>query len=558
MLVHLAIRDFAIIQQLAVDFERGFVVITGETGAGKSILVNALHLVLGGRATEEMIRKGSDSAEVEGVFQLSSSRTISALEDLGLADEDWFRVRRVVSRTGKNRVFVNDRSVSLATLVRLTDGLVDISGQHEHVRLTDETSHLEILDAFGGLEKSRSELSASVSAWRQVSRELKQSMSLRQTRAERQDYLKFALERIDTVSPHAGEDEELDRERSRLANAERLREGLVEASDLVYDMDSSAVELVGRASKLLAALAGIDPNLKAYSDQLEQGMRILEDCAMEMGRYAETMESDPQRLEEVAERMGALRGLMRAHGPDLDSVLKRWAEFSEELQRLESLDDSMEQLQQRLADTHASAMQIARRLSEQRRQVAKGLARELTDELHSLAMPHARFEVEIETGGDDDLDETGVDSIRFLFSANSGEPVMPLASVASGGELSRVLLSMKSVLSRVDPVSVYVFDEVDSGVGGATAEVIGKKLASVAALHQVICITHLPQIASFGQHHYVVRKETVSGRTRSLMVKLDSRKLRVEEIARMMAGESRGKKARMLAEDMLSPNRART
>lgn len=559
MLAHLAIRDFAIIQKLVMDFEPGFIVITGETGAGKSILVNALHLVLGGRATEEMIRKGSQSAEVEGVFQLSSSSfVLASLDELGLCDHEWFRVRRIISRTGRNRVFVNDRSVSLSTLVRLASGLVDISGQHEHVGLTDESGHLHILDAFGGLGKIRSELADAVRAWREVSSKIKEAQTSERSRAEREDYLKFALERMDAVDPRCGEDEELERERSRLANVERLREGLLEALGMVYEMDSSAVELVGKASKLLAVLASVDQSMSAFAEQLEQGTRIIEDCARDMGRYAESLESDPARLEQVLERIGALRGLIRAHGPDLDAVLARRAEFADELQKLEVLDVSMEDLQQSLSQKLSAAMDIADGLSDKRKVVARQLAQNLSEELRSLAMPHARFEVEVKTGGDENLDETGVDAVRFLFSANSGEPVLPLASVASGGELSRVLLAMKSVLSKVDPVSVYVFDEVDSGVGGATAEVIGQKLSSVAQQHQVMCITHLPQIASFGSHHYVVRKETVSGRTRSVLVKLATQKEKIEEIARMMAGGRMGKKARLLAEDMLSSRAAGT
>ena len=556
MLTFLAIRDFAIIDRLEVEFGSGFVVVTGETGAGKSILVNALHLLMGGRATEEMIRTDADSAEVQAVFVLSAgSATVAKLEELGLREGDSLTIRRVLSRTGRNRVFVNDRAVKLSSLAALTRALVDISGQHEHVSLTDEDSHRDILDAFGELTQMRNGVSQAVREWREVGRMFADVQRAERQRVEREDYLLFTLERIEQVDPQPGEDESLEEERLRLANAERLAEGLSKAAGLLYEQDRSAIDLVGQAVKQLEGIVRFDPSLQAAITSLTGNLRAIEDQARELSVKASTAEGDPERLEQVEQRLSALRSLLRTHGPTMESLLERRAAMDAELSDLKQLESKKAELGENCQRAFENALELARDLSQARQGIASGLAERLGVELASLSMPAARLEVSVEPGEDEDMDEGGLDQVRFLFSANSGEQVRPLALVASGGELSRVLLALKSVLAEVDPVPVYVFDEVDSGVGGAVAEVIGARLKAVAEGHQVFCITHLPQIAAQAQSHFSVRKQERSGRTVSQIVELGTRAERVEEIARMVGGVTVSDQARGHARDLLARGR---
>jgi len=552
MLTRLAIRDFAIIDRVEVEFEPGLVVITGETGAGKSILVNALHLLLGGRAFDDMIRDGADSAEVEGVFELpAGSAPIAQLIQQGLEDGGALRVRRVIHRSGRNRVFVNERSVSLASLAMLTRAVVDISGQHEHVRLTDEDTHLQALDAFGGLGPGLAEVGEAVRALRASEAALAELGRAERARAEREDYLRFTIERIDAVAPREGEDDELGAERLKLANVERLAEGLGAAAGWLYEQDGSAVELAGRAVKVLVGLARFDAGLAERGEQLEGVLRALEDAARELQEQAVELQADPARLDQVEQRLQALKGLLRSYGPTITEVLTRRDAFAAELAELERLESRREALAIERAEALAAALRSAEVLSAERQRVARRLAERLAAELDSLAMPGARIAVDIEPGGESSLTELGLDRVRLLFSANPGEALRPLSKVASGGELSRVLLALKAVLAEVDPVAIYVFDEVDSGVGGAVAEVIGDRLSAVAGSHQVFCITHLPQIASFGASHYSVHKRVGGGRTRSSIVRLETMQERIDEVARMVGGRRVTEEARLHARDLL-------
>jgi len=557
VLTYLGIRDLAIVDRLELELEPGFNVVTGETGAGKSILVNALHLLLGGRASEELIRAGCESAEVEGVFELPEGSPLGPrLEELGLADGARLAVRRVLSRGGRGRVFVNDRGVALATLTGLAGELVDISGQHEHVRLTDESTHRAILDAFGGLEGRVAEVAAAVGALRALEAEQRALEEAERKRAEREEYLRFSLGRIDEVGPRPGELDELERERSRLRHAEKLRAGLAEAHAWLHEQEGSALELAGRAQKQLANLARFDPGLEALRAPLEAAQAGLQEVARAVEAAAAGLEDDPARLDEVEGRLGRLRSLLRTHGPGLEELLQARARMAEELAGLERLEGRKAALAPELERARGGALERAGALSAARAQAAGRLARRLEEELGALAMPGARVAVEVVGGGPERLEEHGLDEVRFVFSANPGEPVRALARVASGGELSRVLLALKAVLAEVDPVSTYVFDEVDAGVGGAVAEVLGDRLAAVSASHQVVCITHLPQIAVHAGTHFIVQKRVQAGRTLSEVLRLAGDPERIEELARMAGGRQVTESARGHAREMLTLARA--
>jgi DNA repair protein RecN (Recombination protein N) len=555
MLAYLSIRDFAIIDDLKVEFEGGFCVLTGETGAGKSILVQALHLLLGGRASNDLIRTDCDAAEVEGVFTLpKDSRAAAVLEQQGLARGEEVTIRRTVSRSGRNRVFVNDHPVSVGALGQLTAGLVDISGQHEHVELTDEETHREILDGFGKLENPAGRVREAVIRLRALEKQQRELQEKDRERAEREEYLSFTLKRIEEIDPRPGEDEELSKERLRLRNAEKLSGGLRASVDLIYQREDSAVELLGQAARQLFALLKFDADLTVLHDRLEEAARLLEDISRDLEASLQERESDPARLEEVEERLSALKGLMRSHGQDLKAVLSKRASMQQELEALGDLTARLEEVGRQRSLALQEAIQLALNLSKMRKQVARTLKKKLEAELESLAMEGARVDVEVSPGGEDDLEEWGLDRVRFLLSANPGEEVKPLARVASGGELSRVLLGLKAVLAEVDRVPTYVFDEVDSGVGGAVAEVIGSKLSAVSAGHQVVCITHLPQIAVWAASHYSVHKHVIAGRTVCEISRLEEKE-RVEELARMAGGARVTDKARGHARALLSTAR---
>lgn len=555
MLTYLSIRDFAIIDELKVEFDDGFCVLTGETGAGKSILVQALHLLLGGRASNDLIRTDCDAAEVEGVFTLpGDSRTAMVLEEQGLQGGGEVTIRRTISKSGRSRVFVNGHPVGVGALTQLTAGLVDISGQHEHVELTNEETHREILDGFGKLESLGAQVREAVVRLRVLEKEQRELEEKNRERAEREEYLRFTLKRIEEIDPRPGEDEELSKERLRLRNAGKLSDGLHQSVNLVYQREDSAVELLGQAVRQLSALLKFDADLSGLHDRLEEAARLLEDISRDLEASLEERESDPARLEEVEDRLGALKGLMRSHGPELAAVLEKRTRMLAELEALGDLSGRLEQIEEKRRQALGQAMQLAQKLSKKRKQIARTLRKKLEEELGALAMEGARVDVEVTPGGEEDLEEWGLDRVRLLLSANPGEEVKPLARVASGGELSRVLLALKAVLSEVDRVPTYVFDEVDSGVGGAVAEVIGSKLARVSAGHQVVCITHLPQIAAWAASHFSVHKHITGGRTVCEISRLEERE-RVEELARMAGGAKVTDKARGHARALLSAAR---
>ena len=552
MLVYLSIRNFAIVDELRVDFGPGFTVLTGETGAGKSILINALHLILGGRAFDDMIRSGCDAAEVQGVFELEpKSLVLSRLVEMGLDREQTLSIRRTISLTGRNQVFVNDHKVNLQTLVMVTDGLVDISGQHEHVGLTNEDMHIDILDAYAKLEAQRLQVQAAVLKWQQTKHGLDHLSKREAEREEREDYLRFALGRIDQVAAQPGEEQELEKESKRLANAEKLALGVSTSVAMLYEKDGSVVDLLGQSTKQLSDLAVFEDGLSELAQQLEESLRQVEDCAYRLRDIGSQLSADPARLEVVQQRLIELRGLMRSYGPSLEDVFEKRALMQKELDSLTSISSQRDELTLACEKAHQTALMRARELSAKRNQAAGNLSKKLGRELASVAMKQAHVAVQVEAQADMRLSESGLDQVRFLFCANPGEALRPLAKVASGGELSRVLLALKSVLARVDSVATYVFDEVDSGVGGAIAQVLGQKLKNLSRDHQVLCITHLAQIASLGDVHFSIHKQVQKKRTSSKVLWLQSQQERIEEIARMLGGQEVTLQARSHAQAML-------
>lgn len=566
MLTCLRVRHLAIIDQLEVELGSGLNVITGETGAGKSILIDALGLVLGEKGRPELVRTGAKQAEVEALFDLSDDpEAMARLVASGLDAEAELVVRRVVAASGRTRAYLNGRMATAGQLAELAKGLVDISSQHEHHTLVDPGTHMGFLDAFGKLDALREEVRAAHRALRDAHEATRAAEEAISQRGEREDLLRFQIREIEELDPQPGEEEELNVERERLRHAEQLTKAAGGAEDVLYAQDDALCEVLGRVAGEVREAAEIDATLAPLADQLESALTQVEEAARELGAYARDVVFDPERHAEVEDRIHKLKRLTRKYGGDVAGILAFRDEAAAELAQLDRAEEHLEELElarKRALDDAAAA---ARALSKKRRAIAEELGKRISDELATLGMGGARIEVQVEQLDEKRgelvvdgarLSETGIDRVEFLIAPNKGETPRALRKIASGGELSRAMLAIKRVLAGVGRAGMYVFDEVDSGVGGAVAEVIGQKLVDVAAHHQVICITHLAQIAVYADRHYRVVKETEGERTRSRIERL-SEPERLEEIARMVGGIEITKSTRKAAQDMLTMARSR-
>ncbi len=561
MLSCLRIRQLAIVSELDVEFGPGLNVISGETGAGKSILVSALKLVLGGRARPDMVRSGADQAEIEALFDVGDDAAFQGRwAALGLPADDELVIRRIIQSNGRSRAYVNGSLATANQLAELAAGLVDISSQHEHQTLVDASCHLGYLDAFAGHAAEVAEIGAIHTEVLGLVLALNGERARVSERTEREDLLRFQVGEIDRLAPKAGEEESVTVELSRLRHADRLGRVTAGAEQALYAGEPAVCDVLGRLAGEIDELSRLDAALTPFAERLDATRLEIEDLARELGRYSRTMDSDPGRLGELEERLHGLRRLMRKYGGTLEGVLEHRQRAAEELAGLDGAEARIEELEARVQEVCGRAGALAHKLSERRKAASIRLGKAITEELASLGMGGARVEVAVaplEEGdagpvvGGARLSATGIDRVEFLIAPNRGEDPRPIRRVASGGELSRSLLALKRVLSGLGPVGTYIFDEVDTGVGGAVAEVIGHKLREVARHHQVLCITHLPQVASLGDRHLRVKKEEVDGRTVSSILPL-SREERVEEIARMLGGLRISDLTRQAAAEMLA------
>jgi len=535
MLELLRVRAFAIIEELEVHFAAGFNVLTGETGAGKSILVDALHLVLGGRAQADSVRTGAEEAEVQALFRPRDPEECDArLSGLGLpAAGAELVVRRTVQREGRSRAWVNGALATAAQLQAATRGLLDISGQHEHVGLLDAALHLDLLDAHAQLGDPRTRFGQAFSALAEAEKARAQLDSDESQRAQRADWLKFQLDELEKTAPEPGEDDRLSQERRVLAAAEKLRAGAEEAEAVLAEAQPA------RAAKRLEEMATIDPALQKLAQAVRGAVAELDEAARELSRYAARAGGDPQRLEELDERIEILRRLSRKHGGTLASALQRRDQMRAELASLENHDEELARREAEVGRLAAIARGMAEELSEKRRAAAGAFSKAVAQELSALGMARSEISVRfnpVTDGAVAGMGPRGLETAELLLSPNPGEELRPLSRIASGGELSRVLLAVKRVLAESDPVDAYLFDEVDAGIGGATGDAVGRALAAVGRRRQVICITHLPQIAVFAGKHLTVEKQVVKGRTHSRVAPVDGQD-RVRELARLLSGK---------------------
>jgi DNA repair protein RecN (Recombination protein N) len=530
----LKISNFAVIDAAEVEFGEGLTVMTGETGAGKSILVDALGLLLGGRAELDVIRAGAAEASVEALFERTPALA-SRLEALGLPDlGEQVSVRRVVGRGGRGRAWVNGSLANIGMLGRLLRGLIDISGQHEHMSLFDGALHRTVLDRYAGLQQEVARYVAALGALKDVEGRIEALGGDERSARERMEFLRFQLEELGRLGPKPGEDALLEEQRRRLMGGERLQRAAAAAQGLLTAQDGAALELAGRACGLLVDAQRIDGRLQAICDRVLAAIAELEEAGGALGRYLGGLETDPGRLAEVDERLDLMRRLCRKHGTSLDGLIARQLELAGELGRLENRQAHLEVLLAERTCAEAQARTLAGILTSRRAASARAFAQAVCQGLGELALARSRFEVRVEPSST--LGPQGADTVQFLFSANPGEPLRPLEKVASGGEASRLLLALKRVLAGSDEGGCYVLDEADSGVSGAVAEVVGRMIKDVSRHRQVLCITHLAQVAAYADHHLSIRKHQDDRQTVSTVVPLPIGHDRTRELARMLSG----------------------
>lgn len=545
MLSELTVRSLLLIDELELHFERGFNVITGETGGGKSVLVGALKLVLGGKAIPEQIRPGADQAEVEALFDLGDCEALATrLDAAGVPHQGELVVRRIVQANGRSRAYLNGRLCSIAELSSLAPLLADIASQHESVSLTDPATHLGYLDAFGHLESLRASMGEQIVALRAHERRLQEMKERVRSRAEREEFLRFQLSAIDAVAPVAGEMDELRAERARLRSASRLVGTARQTADRLTEGDGAICDELRGMLPGLHSACELDASFAEVESQVETAMTSLLDAGRALDRYASRVHADPQRLDAIEERLFQLERLLRLHGPSEADVLAAAARLRDELDALAGVEGDLEEMQTKFASLLRKAGQDATDLSDRRKKAASALATAISRELEALAMGGARVQVEVEpldssrgelSVNGARLGPDGMDRVEFLIAPNKGIAPRPMRKIASGGELSRALLAVKRVLAEQGPAGSYVFDEVDTGVGGAVAETIGQALADIAQHHQVLCITHLAPIAALGDAHFVVAKSQAGEVARTTVLRVNG-KHRVQEVARMLSG----------------------
>ncbi len=550
MLTELTVRNFALIDELVLRLKPGYTILTGETGAGKSIIVDALDAALGEKVSSDVIRGGTDTSITEAVFDAGDApKAMAILAENGLAEDNNATI--ILSReiaAGGSRYRVNRRASTLGLLSEVSRHLADIHGQHQHQSLIHEENHLHYLDQSGGkaqlqlaeqYRKSYDEFAAARS-------ELQSLQMDEQERARRLDILSFQVQEIEAAGLQPGEEEELLIQRQRLQAGEKLREALGAACELLVAGEDTALgakDALQEAANLLAGVGGVDPELARAADELQRLTYQADDLARALSNYLEAVDLDPAAIEEVEARLDLISGLKRKYGGNIVEILQFFEDARAEAERLSGSTERLGELEELIQRLASEAGQQAHKLSQARRKLARELAEGVAEELSHLGMAGTRFEVEFANAPDADgvmmpdgsrLQATpdGVDKVHFVLSANPGEPVKPLAKVASGGELSRLMLALKSLCARGAEVPTIVFDEIDVGIGGVTAQRVGEKLMSLAQDAQVLCVTHLPQVANFADHHLLVHKQVVGGRTKIVVRELTEDE-RVAEVARM-------------------------
>jgi DNA repair protein RecN (Recombination protein N) len=547
MLRRIKVVNFAVVERVELELPAGFVAFTGETGAGKSILLEALGFLLGARGSSSWLRTGADRLEVEGTFDAADLP--GELRERYKVASGTFVARRELDAAGKTRAMIHAQSAPVAALAALGEAFADFHGQNEHQALMRPAVQLEVLDRYAGLESERAALAEAYARWSALTARLAASSMSEEERRRRAELLTFQLEEIDAAKPKLGEEEELEERLPRLKNAERLRAFADQAYGLLYAEEDAALARLMKASRALAELAKIDGGTARLRDELESARLAAEAVAHEVGDYRDRASADPAALDALLTRQETLSRLKKRHGPTLADVLATRERLAAELDGLENSDARVEETKKELAAAEKTLSALCDEVHALRVKAAKKLDAAVLKELRVLGMPHSRFacSVEMEEGN---WSRTGADAVEFLLAANPGEPPRAVKSVASGGELSRVMLALKTAFAKADRTPLLVFDEVDAGIGGEVANAVGEKLAALGKGRQILCVTHLPQVACHALTHFHVAKEVVSGRTRVRIERLDGDR-RLETVALMLGGRAATAASRKHAQELL-------
>jgi DNA repair protein RecN (Recombination protein N) len=563
MLDRLIVRDLAVIEQAEFALGAGLNAVTGETGAGKSLIVQAVSLLVGEKGAADAVREGAAAAVVEGEFHLAGEtgrRVAELFREWGLEfDGETVIVRREVTSAGRSRAAVNQSPVTLAALKRLGEALADLHGQHEHQSLLRPEAGLLTLDRLAGLEPERARYGEALAAWREASADLERLEASLATFTERSDYLRHAARELDEAKLVAGEEEELQRESARLAHADRLRELTGAALARLAEGEGAAGEALAAAEHALTQAAALDPSLEESLPVIRDARIAATETARTLAAYLDGLEADPRALEAIESRRDLIRRLTRKYRREVPALLEWRGQIAQELAVGDDATGSLERARERVATAEKAMRATGRALSRKRTAAAAEWGGRITKELKPLGLGHARIEFAVVTAPESDQRPAphGLDEIALRFTANPGEPPRPLQRIASGGELSRVMLAMKSVLQERDRVDLLLFDEVDSGIGGAVAQAVGERLRRLSRHRQIICVTHLPMIAALASHHLRVTKHVAGGRTIARVDPVDG-EARVAELARMLAGDRVTDTTRRQARELLgeAPSRA--
>lgn len=553
MLMNLQVRDFAIVDRIELEFDAGMTVLTGETGAGKSILVDALGLVLGERGSAQLVRDGAKRAEFAAEFDITKLPAVAAwLDEQALDEEGGCLLRRVIGADGRSRAFINGNSVPLSQLKALGELLLDIHGQHFHQSLGRRNIQRDLLDHFGGLLDDRAIVATHYIEWKALADRIAELTSAESDRASRLDLLTFQLQELDSLALGDGELDELNSERQRLQNSGKLAEGVGQALDGLFDNDSgNANSLVADAVRTVEQLAEFDPNLKPVLEMLNSASIQVTEAADELRRYTDSIDTDPARHNWVEERLDAVQAISRKHRVQANELPELVEQLRTEHDELSHAEERGRELEEQAETVRKEFLTSANALSRARHEAADRFAAAVTDAMHSLGMPGGLFKVGLTSLEESAARSFGLDDIEFLISANPGQAPQSLAKIASGGELSRMSLSIQVIASDGSAIPTMVFDEVDSGVGGGVAEMVGRRLQELGASRQVLCVTHLPQVASLADQHFRISKVT-DGKSTRTRVHVLGKDERIEELARMLGGVEITRKTLEHAEEMLA------
>ena len=550
MLQLLSISNIALIDDLRVEFDGALNLLTGETGSGKSIIVDALGVLIGGRFSSELLKSGTERGSIEGLFSVTPNQQLETLlENSGVQNGDELIIRRELAITGRNKIFINNQLATQSLLRDLRPFLVDIHGQGDQQTLFDAETHLELLDSFARDDALRAHVAE---AFEDLSRLQRELASLRKDSAEKfqlVDTLQFQIAELERAQLSLGEDERLEEERRRLSNVEKLTTLCQSSYSRIYEDDDAALARVRRTLKEVEELSEYESSFRDYLEGLESARAVLEDLSFGLRDFADKLEFSPARLATIEDRLAELSRLKRKYGGSIEAALAHLAQAQDRLRQIETSDEREQQLTAALETAQQQFFERARKLHKQRVRAAKLLEKAVEQGMAEVAMENARFEVQVTTD-ETDIKRTGIDHVEFYFSANVGEDVKPLARVASGGEASRLMLVLKTVSNSLEFPRTIVFDEIDAGIGGRVSEAVGMKLKKLSQTNQVLCVTHQPQIARFADSHLVVQKEFADGRTHVNVNKLD-RAGRVEELARMLTGAEITDSARRHARELL-------